>query len=113
MTENNKKNVVTLHDAIEIIQWYCFFIPVKLSRALLDYDADAQDTEMAYDNNGSAKIALIAVDRSIQAISVLIAKLEKEQDELLNLLSTLFKIKKLTEKTFPNARSFVRPGFDE
>ncbi|RLD60027.1 MAG: hypothetical protein DRJ01_10395 [Bacteroidetes bacterium] len=113
MTGNNKKNIVTLHDAIEIIQWYCFFIPVKLSRALLDYDADAQDTEMAYDNNGSAKIALIAVDRSIQAISVLIAKLEKEQDELLNLLSTLFKIKKLTEKTFPNARSFVRPGFDE
>lgn len=113
MTGNNKKNVVTLHDAIEIIQWYCFFIPVKLSRALLDYDEDSHDSEITYDNNGSAKIALIAVDRSIQAISVLITNIEKKQDELLNFLTTLFKIKKLTEKTFPNARSFVRPGFDE
>ncbi|MBE9468106.1 MAG: hypothetical protein IMY72_07280 [Bacteroidetes bacterium] len=113
ITMNNNKNVVTLHDAIEIIQWYCFFIPAKLSRALSDYDENYHDSGMTYDNNGSAKIALIAVDRSIQAISVLINNIEKKQDELLNFLSTLFKIKKITEKTFPNARSFVRPGFDE
>ena len=27
MTVDDKKNVVTLYDAIEVIQWYCFFIP--------------------------------------------------------------------------------------
>ncbi|MCD6112522.1 MAG: hypothetical protein J7J86_04545 [Bacteroidales bacterium] len=110
---NDNKNIVTLHDAMEVIQWYCFFIPAKLCRALSGYDKNAQDTEITYDNNGSAKIALIAVDRSIEAFSVLITNIKENQNDFLYFISILLKIKKLTERTFPNARSFIRPGFDE
>ena len=113
MTVDDKKNVVTLHDAIEIIQWYCFFIPAKLRRALSGWDENSHDSEMTYDNNGSAKIALVAVDRSVEAFSVLITNTNENQDDYLYFINILLKIKKLTERTFPNARSFIRPGFDE
>ena len=82
-------------------------------RALLDYDKDARNSEITYDNNGSAKIALIAVDRSVEAFSVLIADINENQDDLLYFINMLLKIKKLTERTFPNTRSFIRPEFDE
>ena len=81
-------------------------------RALIprdNYEAD----EIQTDSNGSAKIALIAVDRLIAAWSILMEKMTDHEDEILKFLISLADIRKQTELTFPMARKFVRPGFDD
>ncbi len=65
------------------------------------------------DSDGSAKIALIATDRSISAWGKLLKHLPKSEDEILEILVLLERLRNMTEKEFPDARKFVRPGFDE
>jgi hypothetical protein len=58
-----------LEEALEVIRWYQHFIYVKLMRAIrgeLEEREEAFD-EFARDSEGSAKIALIGIDRSIGA----------------------------------------------
>jgi hypothetical protein len=98
-------------DALEVIYFYNFFISAKVYRALIpgdDYEAD----EIQTDSNGSAKIALIAVDRLIAAWSLLMEKMTNHEDEILKFLISLAEVRKQTELAFPIARKFVRPGFD-
>jgi hypothetical protein len=99
-------------DAIEVIQWYNFFIPAKIQRALPHSSEDLIDEYLKYDSDGSAKIALIAIENSIAAWGLLLNKLKEEEDSILNFLAALSKAKKWTEKRFPDAYKFVRPGFD-
>jgi hypothetical protein len=65
------------------------------------------------DSDGSAKIALIAMDRSISAWAGLREALGDDPDGILDLLAQLAAIRRQTEKIFPEARAFVRAGFDE
>ena len=65
------------------------------------------------DRDGSAKIALIAVERSMHAWSSLFEILPEKEDDFLEILAMLEKIKTMTIQEFPNAQAFVRPGFDE
>jgi hypothetical protein len=108
-----------LQDAVEIIRWYHMFICAKLARAIGMHDEDeeeeeeSQSEEIQNDSNGSAKIALIAIDRSLAAWSRLRDHLPSEGDEIIDVLTQLNRLKKFAEQTFPNARLFVRPGFDE
>ena len=104
----------------EIIGWYSFFISIRFSRALgtkLDSPdpedgAPTQDPELlTRDENGSAKIALIAIDRSMGAWAGLL-ELIPDEDRILPLLAMLEKIKKLGKLEFPGAEKFIRPGFD-
>lgn len=64
------------------------------------------------DHDGSAKIAIIAIDRSIEAWSELFTILPEEEDHFLKVLSMLERIKKSAIGEFPLATSFMRPGFD-
>jgi hypothetical protein len=102
-------------DSIEIINWYCFFISAKIYRALSsddDFYDDMDMSEFPKGSDGSAKIALIAIDRSIAAWGYLQKHFSESFDEILDILVLLERIRKKTEKCFPNARAFVRPGFD-
>jgi hypothetical protein len=98
-------------DALEVIYWYNFFISAKITRAvsgLLE-----QDEYSDYDMNGSAKIALVSIDRLIAAWAVVLNEQKEKEDEILDILVNLAEIRKRTEKTFPDALKFIRPGFDE
>ena len=64
------------------------------------------------DSNGTAKIALVAVDHSLQAW-VQLLDLMPDEDRIIPLLSILSQIDKMARQEFPNATQFVRPGFDE
>jgi hypothetical protein len=111
-----RDNLTELKDALDIIRWYMFFIETKLMRALMGkFDEDSWEEENGFqkDSNGSAKIALMALDRSMQAWMLLYRLLPQEEDSILELLATLQKIKRITEKEFPEAWKFIRPGFDE
>lgn len=110
-----------LSDFTDVIRWYQHFIYVKLrraisSRARKDMEKDSVLKEIRNDSNGSAKIALIAMDRSIAAWSGLRETLGADGDDadnILDLLAQLAKTRRETEELFPEARAFVRPGFDE
>lgn len=111
-----KRQTYMIRESLAVIQWYLHFIHVKLSRALMGKLSAAEwqdDDDYQHDYDGSAKIALIAVDRSMQAWSEIFSILPQEEDHFLKVLSMLETIKAMTMKKFPNAMAFVRPGFDD
>lgn len=106
---------IALSDAVEVIRWYQFFIHVKLMRALHSQAEDEWFDQEGFprDSDGSAKIALIAIDRSIAAWGVLLRAFPKQETEILQILAYLDRLRQDAEREFPRARAFVRPGFDE
>jgi hypothetical protein len=81
-----------------------------VQRIYLDEEEDEYD--LMSDNLGSAKIAIIAINRSMDALSAMYSLMPEDEDEYLGFLSHLSKIKKLMLETFPDVMSFKRPGFD-
>ncbi|NPD44964.1 MULTISPECIES: hypothetical protein [unclassified Lentimicrobium] len=104
--------LIPLTEALEIINWYSIFIGAKTHRAFHNQDFDFDDP-IQNDNNGSAKIALIAIDRSIEAFGVLLEQIPEKEDEILHFLILLSQIKNQLEAKFPKAWDFLRAGFDE
>jgi hypothetical protein len=132
--------VADLNDAVEVIRWYQYQIQVKLMRAVssqLNEDdsefewvetdeqwrAEIEQNEGAdsiaeletgqKDSDGSAKVSLIGIDRSIAAWSRLLATFPEQEDNLLAILVQLERLRRATERRFPDARAFRRPGFDD
>lgn len=99
-------------DATEVIGWYQHQIYVKLMRALVQFDVEEYKDEIQNDSNGSAKVALIGIDRSLAAWGKLIEHFPEQSNSILDILLHLDRLRKKTERTFPNARTFKRPGFD-
>ena len=102
--EGAKKETGTIKDSLAIIQWYLAFIHVKLMRALMGKlnwvgSDDGDDSQRDFD--GSAKIAIIATQRSIHAWSALFEILPENEDDFLKVLSLLDKIRILAEEEFP------------
>ena len=104
-------------DAREVIQWYQYQIAVKIIRALSCRDDGWEDepdlAEFPKDSDGSAKVALIGVDRSIAAWRLMQLSLPEHAGSIVPLILQLERLRKRVEKSFPEARDFVRPGFDE
>jgi hypothetical protein len=114
-TENDRENSEHLEDAREVIQWYQYQIAVKTIRALSgrreeDY---AEVAEFLKDSDGSAKVALIGIDRSIAAWRLMQLSLPERAGSIVPLILQLERLRYRLEKGFPDARDFVRPGFDE
>ena len=106
---------VRLKDAVEVARYYQYQIQVKLMRAadsLLEEESETLLKEYPKDSDGSAKVALIGIDRSISAWSEMRLQFPDEEHRILDILVQLDRLRRNVEKTFPNARSFVRPGFD-
>ena len=105
-------------DAIEIVRFYQHQIFVKMSRSLSGLeDAVNEDDEdwrsaAQSDADGSAKVALIGIDRSIAAWARLREHFSSDKDEILDTLVTLDRLRRKIEKVLPGARTFFRPGLD-
>ena len=69
--------------------------------------------DMPKDSDGTAKIALIAIDRSIGAWGTLLHAYPARMTATLAILALLSRLRLEFEQEFPEAWSFVRPGFDE
>ena len=106
-----------LEDAREVIQWYQYQIAVKLMRALSCRDDGWEDepelADFPKDSDGSAKVALIGIDRSMAAWRLIQLLLPERCESIVPLMLQLERLRKRVEKSFPEARDFVRPGFDE
>jgi hypothetical protein len=105
-----------VNDAVEIIRWYQTQIHVKLARALSSRREERElpeDLGFPSDADGSAKVALIGMDRSIAAWARLHRQFPGAADAVLDLLLHLDRLRRRTEARFPGARAFKRPGFDD
>ena len=102
-------------DWLEVIQWYQPLIRAKLYRAVQHDPTDdiEERHDFPRDADGSAKVALIGMDRSAAAWTGLIDAVPEARDEILGFIAQLDGLRRATEFAFPDARAFVRPGFDE
>jgi len=108
-----REEVASLTDVVEIIRWYQHQIYVKLMRGLNhDPGRDTNAADVPNDSDGSVKIALIGIDRSIAAWARMKDHFPEKTDDILNFLLHLDRLRRAAEEEFPNARKFVRPGFD-
>jgi hypothetical protein len=106
---------VSIEEAIEVIRWYQYFIGAKVMRAVRGNIEEKEERcdEFPSDSDGSAKIALIAIDRSIAAWAMIQHYMVDCGQEVIDTITFLDGLRQAVEETFPNARSFIRPGFDE
>ena len=110
-----EQQALAIGDAVAIIQWYLDFIAVKLQRALqsqLEEAEEAEADDYPKDAAGSAKVALIAIDRSIGAWGILLRHFPAQETAILERLAQLDRLRRAVQQQFPAARQFIRPGFD-
>ena len=111
------ENFEQLEDAREVVQWYQYQIAVKTMRALSgrreELEGDPEIVEFPRDSDGSAKVALIGIVRSIAAWRMMQLSLPERAASIVPLILQLERLRNRLEKAFPEARDFVRPGFDE
>ena len=106
---------IPLREVVEVIRYYQYAITVKLSRAIQgrENEEKIELEDLPKDSDGSAKIALIETDLSINAWSNLLKYFEDNNKDILKIINYLQQIREIAEQEFPNARAFIRPGFDE
>ena len=112
----DSENSERLEDAREVIQWYQYQIAVKTMRALSgrkeEFEEAPELAELPKDSDGSAKVALIGIDRSIAGWRLMQLSLPERAGSIVPLILQLERLRQRLEKAFPEARSFIRPGFD-
>jgi hypothetical protein len=106
-----------LSEAVDIVEWDAYLIPAKLHRALNGRDEAKHGESLGDDHpvqndwNGSAKVALISIERSLAACRR-VAEATGDP-EAAHVTDALAHLREAVEAAFPNARQFVRPGFDD
>jgi len=106
----------SIRDAVEVIRWYQHQIYVKLKRALTHscfFNKEQEDVIFESDSFGSAKVALIGIDRSIGEWGKLHEYFPERTDSILDILVHVDRLRRRVEQLFPQARNFKRPGFDD
>jgi hypothetical protein len=111
---NPDEEITDIKDSVNIIRWYQHFIYVKVRRAISGFLRDGSQNQdgIDSDSNGSAKVALTSMDRSIDAWGRMRGHFPDRKDDILDILVRLDRLRRKTETVFPDARGFVRPGLD-
>jgi hypothetical protein len=106
-----------LHEAFAIAGWDSYLIAVKLRRAVdgrdraISHEDDDDADPLQSDWNGSAKVALISLERSKAAWATIAAATSDSGAQILS--DAVAHLHRTALEEFPNAPLFVRPGFDE
>jgi hypothetical protein len=99
-------------EAVEVLQHFSIYIGPKVHRALIGRK-DCEEDGMLSDALGSAKVAVLALDRLGDAWLQLAERGAISVLEAAPVLAELQSVTAELERLFPRARDFVRPGFDE
>lgn len=103
-----------LHEALETIRWYQHLIGAKVFRAMGSLEIDETlAEEVQSDANGSAKIALICLQRSADAWGFVARIFPEKKIEIAQLIQTIGYCRQTLETAFPLSGQFHRPGFDD
>ncbi len=108
------KDALHIQDCLEVIRWYQHQIYVKLCRAASGMiRGELEEAEyFPEDANGSARVAIIGIERSIPAWGGLLHQFPDQECSILDILVALKKLLRQVDTAFPDARAFIRPGFD-
>jgi hypothetical protein len=112
---DESENDEMVNDATEVIRWYQYQIAAKTMLAMMSRgDEEEEQAEgLPRDSDGSIKVALIATDRSISGWRLMQIARPIRAESVTPLLLALERLRQSTEQIFPEARDFLRPGFDE
>lgn len=100
-------------DFFQVIRWYQLQIAVKIMRGLSQRGPQERlKIDGQKDSDGSVKVALIGIDRSIGAWGELQKLFPEKAETIAPLLIHLEQLRRKAEQAFPHARKFLRPGFD-
>jgi hypothetical protein len=104
---------------IKVLRWYGTLLSGKVNRAIsreeepwLDDDNNGPVTVNS-DENGSAKLSLIAIVRCLGAVAVMLREPGPYEEELITLVLDLLRLQQGMRVYFPQAGYFERPGFDD
>jgi hypothetical protein len=94
-----------------VIAWFHLLIDAKIHRALNVWpdDEDGGGSDM----DGSAKVALLGIERSHAAWLDLVERGLEPDSEVDPFVADLVWLGEALERARPRARAFVRPAFDE
>jgi len=114
LTAVNEEEANQLADVVDVLQHYVLLASAKTYRCHIQLQFNDEDDEYELnDALGSAKIAVIVIERSIAAWMKLMEIFPEFEDDILIFLKDLSIVKRLILKRFPKAMEFRRPGFDE
>jgi hypothetical protein len=105
-----------VREALEVVTWDSTFIVPKLARALEGHERELAgqyfgDDPVQCDANGSAKVALLSLERS-EASWMIIGEATGDAG-VVRFAQHAARLRGDVEREFPRAMEFVRPGFDE
>lgn len=97
-----------------VIGWFHTMIPPKVHRAITGLAEDCPEgRDWPPDYDGSAKVALLGIERSHAAWLELVEHGVISDAEAAPFIADLVWLGEALEQVFPRARAFVRPAFDE
>jgi len=100
-------------DPRAVVGWFHTLIPAKIARAVIGLAEDNPVRDWPADYDGSAKVALIGLDRSHAAWLQVVESGIAPYEEVARFIADVVWLGEAIEQAFPDARAFVRPGFDE
>jgi hypothetical protein len=98
--------------ALKTIEHFTMIAPIKMMRALSAVSASGPGDRQS-DAHGSGKVALLGLERMAEAWRTLLDARHFSEEEAAPFLSEVSRLARNLERALPNARAFVRPGFDE
>ncbi len=107
ITENHE-----LLEPVNVIMYYHILISTKLARAFFGRVSYPIADPIQNDSNGSAKVALLAISKSLDSWTNLLNYKKDGEEVIIQQCVKLKKLEKMVERSFPNAQDFMRPGFD-
>lgn len=109
-----EEELLRIREALDIISWYQFQIQVKLSRAYSSKEGRIEEPPEGYpkDSDGSAKVALIGIHRSIGAWEEMRKQMPEKHNEIFKFILHLDHLARFVQEAFPDAEICIRPGFD-
>jgi hypothetical protein len=94
-----------------VISWFQILIAAKIYRACISHCQAADDMPALRDDaHGAAKVALIGIERSMEAFNEL--GRSRDDPRIGALLEILAALRIGVDLKFPDAREFIRPGLD-
>lgn len=98
--------------AMETIKHFSLYVPMKMVRTLAQVSREGPGDQQS-DANGSGKAALLGLDRMEKAWRSLVDTHHVSATVAAPFLSEIARMQRNVNRAVPDARAFVRPGFDE
>jgi len=102
----------TVRLATETIRYFSLYVPMKMMRAFSQVARNGPGEQQS-DANGSGKAALLGLERMEGAWKALIETHHVQASLAAPFLAEIARMQRNLDRALPDARKFVRPGFDE